>query len=352
MLHFFLVQARRLLLLLLLPVSSTSSSSSSSVMSLDMYVIGDVIGKGSFGVVRMAQLCDTPDKGTWPFAIKDIDMRRVRRAETRRSLQREVNILKMVHGQSHMVSLVEAFQHNNHQYLVLERIDTHHKDLFDDIVHSPGGLFAPDQALSVFAQIVSAVAWCDLRGVYHRDLKPENILLDRHGCARLVDFGFAKHILPVNPVSVAAAAVAAAAAAQCIAPPAMHTACGSPHYASPELLACDGQHSLDTNEVWSLGVLLFAMVAGTMPFDDANRVMLIEKILDAEYIIPDHVPPPIAELIRSMLVVDTHTRITIQQLNAHPLVRLHFDLYQQSQQKRKPAVCPFPPPLSCACSQK
>jgi 5'-AMP-activated protein kinase catalytic alpha subunit len=308
--------------------------------SLDDYVLGEVIGQGSFGVVRMGRRRDALDPDAWPYAVKIIDLQRLDADDDpspRRMLEREVGILERVRGHPHMVTLIEAFTQDTHRYLVLERADTFHKDVFDDIIHAPSGRMSPAQALGIFAQVVSAVAWCDQRGIYHRDLKPENLLLDRSGRVQLIDFGLAKCIAP-SPSSSSSASSSL-----------LHTVCGSPLYASPQLLVLDGRHSLPANEVWALGVLLFGLVTGSMPFDDDNHAVLVRKICDAQFIVPEHVPTPIAKLLRGMLVADVRRRITIPQLAAHPLMRLHYDLYRRRTRpvcKSAPPAPPPPTPLS------
>jgi len=289
-------------------------------MSFDSYVFGQVIGEGSFGVVRQAQRRDTSEPEVWPYAIKEINTSLLNSRE-QRSLAREIEIMRRVQHHPHIVGMTEAFSVGHYRYLVLDRADTVHRDLFDDIVSAPGGRLSSGLAMSIFAQVVSAVAWCDCRGTYHRDLKPENLLLEKTGRVLLTDFGFAK--CTKSPAKLLKKNKNKAAT--------LHTACGSPHYVSPELLTSEGSHLLPQNEVWSLGIVLFAMVTGFLPFDDDNWVVLTSKICQGAYDVPPWVPRPIVQLLHAMLVVDVQRRITIAQLAEHPLVRLHYKLYELRQ---------------------
>ena len=103
----------------------------------------------------------------------------------------------------------------------------------------------------------------------------------------------------------------------------LKTACGSPCYAAPEMVARQNYHGskIDT---WSSGITLFAMVCGFLPFDDENLSKLYSKILRGEFTIPPHVSADCADLLRKMLVTNPNERITLEQIQQHPWMKIKF----------------------------
>jgi BR serine/threonine kinase len=169
-------------------------------------------------------------------------------------------------------------------------------------------------AIEFFRQIVLAVEYLHNLGIVHRDLKPENILLDGSNQVKLADFGFARYV---------GAGLS-------------NTSCGSPHYAAPEVvrgMAYDGRAS----DVWSLGVILFAMLAGYLPFDDESLRNLVNKIKRGTFQMPSFAPD-VQDLIRKMLTVEPKQRIHIDQIKLHPAFRRGLD-----SSYKLPSPLPFAP---------
>lgn len=130
----------------------------------------------------------------------------------------------------------------------------------------------------------------------HRDLKPENLLLDYDKSIKVVDFGLSNTYKKGELLK---------------------TACGSPCYAAPEMIAGKKYHGTGV-DVWSCGVILFAIVCGYLPFEDANTSNLYKKILGAEYQIPSFVSPSCKDLIQRVLNTDPEKRYSLAQIKAHP----------------------------------
>lgn len=120
------------------------------------------------------------------------------------------------------------------------------------------------EACKFFQQLLSAIEYIHKIGIVHRDLKPENILLDHNNNVKLVDFGLSNVYQPGETLK---------------------TACGSPCYAAPEMIRGDKYHGLSA-DIWSSGVVLYAMVCGYLPFEDQVTKKLYQKILNAEYKLP------------------------------------------------------------------
>ena len=128
-----------------------------------------------------------------------------------------------------------------------------------------------------------------------RDLKPENLLLDHKKNIKIVDFGLSNTYKAGETLK---------------------TACGSPCYAAPEMIA--GKRYLGSNvDIWSCGVILFAMICGYLPFEDPNTANLYKKILNGDYTIPKFVSPESRELIQSILNTDPEKRFKISDIRKH-----------------------------------
>ncbi|XP_033230073.1 maternal embryonic leucine zipper kinase-like isoform X3 [Belonocnema kinseyi] len=155
-----------------------------------------------------------------------------------------------------------------------------------------------------FRQIVSAVAYLHSLGYAHRDLKPENVLLDRDQNLKLIDFGLCAK--PKGGMQNH-----------------LYTSCGSPTYAAPELIL--GKKYLGSQvDIWSMGVLLYALLCGFLPFDDNSIENLYKKILNGKYDEPSWLSQSSQRLIRAMLQTDPSKRINIQELCYHPWITTGF----------------------------
>ena len=121
-----------------------------------------------------------------------------------------------------------------------------------------------------------------LKNIVHRDLKPENLLLDHNKTIKIVDFGLSNMYKPAQLLK---------------------TACGSPCYAAPEMIAGKRYHGANV-DIWSTGVILFALVCGYLPFEDPNTANLYKKILAGEFQLPKFISPDVADLIKKVLTTD------------------------------------------------
>ncbi|KAJ3302415.1 hypothetical protein HDU76_005524 [Blyttiomyces sp. JEL0837] len=189
------------------------------------------------------------------------------------------------------MQLYDVYETARDLFLILEHVEG--GELFDYLVKK--GRLAESEALGFFQQIMFGVDFCHRHLICHRDLKPENLLLDKDLNVKVADFGMAS--LQVTGKM-------------------LETSCGSPHYASPEIIKgikYDGPSA----DIWSCGVILYALLTGNLPFDDENIRRLLGKVKSGMYFIPEHVSPPARDLIKRMLVVDPDKRITMQELFKH-----------------------------------
>lgn len=176
-------------------------------------------------------------------------------------------------------------------------------ELFDYIVEK--GRLIEDEARHFFQQIISGVEYCHRNMVVHRDLKPENLLLDSRANVKIADFGLSNVMRDGHFLK---------------------TSCGSPNYAAPEVIS-GRLYAGPEVDVWSCGVILYALLCGSLPFDDENIPNLFKKIKGGIYTLPSHLSPGARDLIPRMLLVDPLKRITIPEIRQHPWFTVHLPRY-------------------------
>ncbi|VDI22346.1 BR serine/threonine kinase [Mytilus galloprovincialis] len=232
-------------------------------------------------------------------------------------VEREIAIMKLIEH-PHVLGLFDVYENKKYLYLVLEHVSG--GELFDYLVKK--GRLTPKEARRFFRQIISALDFCHSHNICHRDLKPENLLLDDKNNIRVADFGMAS--LQVEGSM-------------------LETSCGSPHYACPEVIRgekYDGRRA----DVWSCGVILYALLVGALPFDDDNLRQLLEKVKKGVFHIPHFVPPDCQNLLRGMIEVDPEKRLTLEDIHRHPWViadsQGHIELEQPVAQIVQTSIIP------------
>lgn len=211
------------------------------------------------------------------------------------SIEREVAILKLIEHPN-IMKLYDIWENRSEIYLILEYIDQ--GDLFTFI--NTKGRLSEEVAVYFFRQMISAIAYCHSFNVCHRDLKPENILITADLQIKIADFGMAAlHQTTTHRLA---------------------TACGSPHYAAPELLK-NRQYRGDKADIWSMGVILYAMLSATLPFDDPDLRVMMNKTKKGQYKMPEFLTPEAEDLIDRMLQVNPDHRITMKQIWQHLLIQ-------------------------------
>ncbi|KAF8560890.1 hypothetical protein P879_05040 [Paragonimus westermani] len=240
------------------------------------------------GLVKMGVHCVTGKK----VAVKIVNREKLSESVLQK-VEREIAIMKLIEH-PHVLGLYDVYENRRHLYLILEHVSG--GELFDYLVRK--GRLSPKEARRFFKQIISALDFCHSHCICHRDLKPENLLLDDKLNIRVADFGMAS-LQPEGSL--------------------LETSCGSPHYACPEVIRgekYDGRMA----DVWSCGVILYALLVGALPFDDDNLRNLLEKVKRGVFHIPPFVSPDCQSLLRSMIEVDTRKRITLKDVLEHKWV--------------------------------
>ncbi|XP_045653795.1 serine/threonine-protein kinase SIK3 isoform X6 [Ursus americanus] len=254
------------------------------------YEIDRTIGKGNFAVVKRATHLVTKAK----VAIKIIDKTQLDE-ENLKKIFREVQIMKML-CHPHIIRLYQVMETERMIYLVTEYASG--GEIFDHLVAH--GRMAEKEARRKFKQIVAAVYFCHCRNIVHRDLKAENLLLDANLNIKIADFGFSNLFTPGQLLK---------------------TWCGSPPYAAPELFE-GKEYDGPKVDIWSLGVVLYVLVCGALPFDGSTLQNLRARVLSGKFRIPFFMSTECEHLIRHMLVLDPNKRLSMEQICKHKWMKL------------------------------
>ncbi|KAI0529010.1 hypothetical protein KFK09_001555 [Dendrobium nobile] len=274
----------------------SSRGGNSADVILPNYKLGKTLGIGSFGKVKIAEHALTGHK----VAIKILNRRKIKNMEMEEKVRREIKILRLF-MHPHIIRLYEVIETHTDIYVVMEYVKS--GELFDYIVEK--GRLQEDEARRFFQQIISGVEYCHRNMVVHRDLKPENLLLDSKCNVKIADFGLSNIMRDGHFLK---------------------TSCGSPNYAAPEVIS-GKLYAGPEVDVWSCGVILYALLCGTLPFDDENIPNLFKKIKGGIYTLPSHLSSSARNLIPRMLVVDPMKRMTIREIREHPWFQARLPRY-------------------------
>jgi BR serine/threonine kinase len=265
------------------------------------YELKKTIGVGSTGQVKLGVHAKTG----FTVAVKIISKNLFKKKQSYIfNIEREITIMKLI-NHPHVLSLFDVYESEEYLYIILEYVKG--GELFRYLVEQ--GKLKESEALEFFRQIISALEFCHHHYICHRDLKPENLLLDSYKKVKIADFGMAS--IQLNEEFC-------------------RTSCGSPHYASPEVIS---GHPYDGRlaDVWSCGVILYALLTGTLPFDEDNTSSLLKKIKIGIFHIPHHVSSAAQDLIKKILIVDPKRRYTIADIKQHPWFLKNGGLMQRTQ---------------------
>lgn len=301
------------------------------------FFLGREIGRGSYGVVRE---CFEKKSGQ-TFACKVIQKKHLGTLQDRLVVAREVGLMQMVRGHASIVNLEGVFEDDDNVALVMELCNG--GELYQQILSH--GRFPEAEAAAIFVQMVDAIAFCHSKGLVHRDLKPENILFHHRLIpsgtdasetltleVKLADFGLG---VVLAPGEFAQARI------------------GSLMYEAPEVV-CGNPYDAKA-DVWSLGVILHALLSGTLPFIDADQQRLARKICAGAYELRFSPWPFISveakALIRKLIVVDPRKRPNAAEILRDPWLAQFLEpsspaaarLSPSSSRSLSPALAPGTP---------
>ena len=251
------------------------------------YIIGEQIGVGTFSKVTKGIHIITGEK----VAIKILDKSKINDEIDIKHITREIEILKSI-SHENIAQLYESISTSHNFYLVMEYIDG--GDLGEYIAKNIS--LSERMACHFFRQLISAIEYLNDMGITHRDLKPENILLDSsHNNIKVIDFGLSNY---------------------CANSELLKSACGSPCFASPEMLSGNSYQGV-TTDLWSAGIVLYSMLVGTLPFDDQELNSLYEHIKIGTFYIPSSLSLECIGFLKQILQVNPNKRISIEEIKKH-----------------------------------
>ncbi|SMN22136.1 similar to Saccharomyces cerevisiae YPL141C FRK1 Putative protein kinase [Maudiozyma saulgeensis] len=277
--------------------------------SFGPYIIGSTLGEGEFGKVKLGWSKANTSSFEIPrqVAIKLIKRDTIKKNSNKEiKIYREINALKQL-NHPNIVKLDEVLQNSKYIGIVLE--------------YASGGEFykyiqrkkrlKEQPACRLFAQLISGVSYIHSKGLVHRDLKLENLLLDKNENLIITDFGFVNEFFSSNEL--------------------MNTSCGSPCYAAPELVISTRPYEARKADIWSCGVILFAMLAGYLPWDDdienadGNDIArLYRYITQTALKFPEYISPLPRDLLRHILVPDPTKRVNSHYIKEHKWLTSHL----------------------------
>jgi len=277
-------------------IQSSNSTSRSTGTRIGPYLVGKTLGVGSTGRVKLGTHIETGFKVAIKIIAKASLLEKyskdpVKQLNMNQKLEREITLMKLIQHPN-IMQLYDVYETERDLYLILEHIEG--GELFDYLVKH--GRLSEPEALGFFQQIIYGVDFCHRNHICHRDLKPENLLLDKNLNIKIADFGMASLQVPSKM---------------------LETSCGSPHYASPEIIKgikYDGTAA----DVWSCGIILYALLTGNLPFDDENIRRLLSKVKTGVYYMPEYLSSDAKNLISKMLIVDPAKRIKMSEIMKHP----------------------------------
>ena len=255
--------------------------------TLYRYNILKDLGQGTFGKVKLAVHKHSKEK----VAIKILEKSKILEDSDRERVSREIQILKILRHPS-ITQLYEILEDDQNLFLITEFVSN--GELFDYIVAQRR--VKEMEACKFFQQIIDGIEYIHKLNVVHRDLKPENLLLDENRNIKMVDFGLS-NLYKEGEL--------------------LKTACGSPCYAAPEMIAGRRYSGLHV-DIWSAGVILYALICGYLPFDDDDTQKLYRKIMRGEYKLPSFVSGAAGDMIKRVLNTNPNKRYTIEDIKNHP----------------------------------
>ena len=270
------------------------------------YLIKKTLGKGTFGKVKLALYVPRNKK----VAIKILEKKRIKEEDDIKRLKREFEMLSQF-NHPNVITISEIFESNEAYFTVMEYCEG--GELFNYIVQNK--YLSEEKSAFFFYQLISGLEYIHSLGIVHRDLKPENLLLTQEHILKIFDSGLSNYFKN-DQIHL------------------LETPCGSPCYASPEMLSGKNYDGFKI-DIWATGIILFAMLCGYLPFDDKDNNVLFKKILECKINFPKYLSENAKDLLKKILVTNPVKRISIEEIKKHPffligkkIFETNFTIYQ------------------------
>ena len=254
--------------------------------NLETYEILGTIGEGTFGVVKLGKIKETGEK----VAIKILEKKRIVTKEESERVKREIEVVGKI-NHLNVINIKKIFEDTEKIYLIMEFCEK--GDLYNYIVKKDK--LDEIEAAYFYYQLINGLESLHLKGIVHRDLKPENLLLNNENIIKIIDFGLCNYF---NKTIF------------------LKTPCGSPSYASPEMVSGKDYDGF-LIDIWSTGIILYAMLCGFLPFEEQNNDILFKKIIKCEVKYPDFLSSDSLDLLKKILVKNPKERINIYDIKKH-----------------------------------
>lgn len=242
------------------------------------YLLKEKIGSGAYSEIRVAIDYYTNEK----YACKVIPMQKLIASNTEYRIDNEVKIMKTLTHPS-IVTLIDVLKDSLNCYIIMELVS--HKSLYDRITEIKK--FDEQKAKFIFRQILDGIYNMHQNNICHRDIKPENVMIDENDFIKIIDFGLSDY--ESGPFT---------------------NSCGSTAYQSPESFKCDPYDGYKS-DVWSLGVLLYTMLFGHLPWTQASKREIINQIINGQFFVPVSVSTDCQNLLYHMLNLDPAKRASL-----------------------------------------
>lgn len=277
----------------------TSHSSKQSSFTIDNFLIEKTIGEGTFGKVKLGVHLPTGEK----VAIKILEKDKIQDNEDLERITREIKFLKIL-KHPNIIKIFQIIEDKKNYYIIMEYAKN--GELFTHIVNNKR--LSENEAIILYSQLIQALSFIHKHNIVHRDIKPENLLLKHNNILAIIDFGLSNQYKDNKT---------------------LNTPCGSPCYAAPEMILGRKYNGLNV-DIWSSGIVLYAMVCGYLPFEDKNNDKLYKKILNGHFEMPDRLSPECKDLIKRILIVNPKKRIQLEDIIAHPFLQKGMEWYKDT----------------------
>ena len=275
-----------------LPLSKSVQNNLENEVQISDFEILKILGQGSFGKVFLSK----HKKTNAIYAIKVIDKTDKNNIEGKPYFQREIEIMYKLNHKN-CIKLYSHFEDNNYCYFIMEYISN--GNLLNYIKKKPNNKLEPKEVSNIIKELISAVYYLHNMSppIIHRDIKPENILLNENNIIKLTDFGWSNYMKLSDVRS---------------------TFCGTPLYLAPEMIISDFHN--EKVDIWCIGIILFELLVGRVPFNGMNKRTLINNIINCNIIWDNNIDIDAKDLISKILIIDPNKRISLNEMMKHNFI--------------------------------
>ena len=285
-------------------VLSPNQSHSKNIINeyiINNYLIKKTLGEGNFGKVKLGIYLPTKEK----FAIKILQKNKIQGKNDETRLKREFIMLSKF-NHINVISIEDFFESEENYYSIMEYCEG--GELFNYIMKKK--YLSESESAFFYYQLINGLEYIHSLGIVHRDLKPENLLLTKNHILKIIDFGLSNYFNKDNPNDL------------------LSTPCGSPCYAAPEMVMGKKYDGIKI-DIWTSGIVLYAMVCGTLPFEENDNQKLFKAISECKIDFPNYITKDAKNLMNKILVKDPDKRISIKEIKKDKFYLKGKNMFEQ-----------------------